>query len=118
MFLMLLPNGVVSVLITFTKVSPPDPGMGAAIPGSHTDLTQPTLDGTTAPQGGAAIHCGAPMQLVTPAVGWESASYTFAPTDCGGTELLPPVWRCGCGFQLDAWSIGPGPRDASIASRA
>jgi hypothetical protein len=118
MFLMLLPNGVVSVLITFTKVSPPDAGVGAAIPGSRMDLTQPTLDGMTAPQDGAAIHCGTPMQLVTPAVGWESASYTFAPADCGGTELLPPVWRCGCGFQLDAWSAGTRPGHASIASGA
>jgi len=115
---MLLPNGVVSVLITFTKVSPPDPWMGASIPGSRIDLTQPTLDGTTAPQDGPAIHCGTPMQLVTPAIGSGGASYTFAPTDWGGSELLPPVWRCGCGFQLDAWSDDTLPGHASTASRA
>ena len=116
MFLMLLPNGVVSVLITFTEVSPPDPRMGASIPGPRIDLTRPTLDGTAAPQGGSAVHCGTPMQLVTPAVGWESASYTFAPAHRLGTELLPPVWRCGCGFQLDAWSADPHPGSGPTAS--
>jgi hypothetical protein len=64
-----------------------------------------TLDGTTAPQGEPAVHCGAAMQLVTQAVRWEQASYTFAPADDEGTEL-PPVWRCACGFQLDAWPAG------------
>lgn len=96
----LLPNGVVSVLVTFTEVSPPDPGTAGEVP---TSSLQSTLDGTTAPQGKAAVHCGSPMQLVTPALGWERASYTFAPTDAGSTEL-PPVWRCACGFQLDAWT--------------
>jgi hypothetical protein len=96
----LLPNGVVSVLVTFTEVSPPDPGTAGEVP---TSSLQSTLDGTTAPQGNHAVHCGAAMQLVTPAVGGGSASYTFAPSDACGIEL-PPVWRCACGFQLDAWT--------------
>lgn len=77
--------------------------MGATIPDGNLDLKRSTLDGTAAPQGKAARHCGSPMQLVTPALRWERASYTFAPTDAGDTEL-PPVWRCACGFQLDAWT--------------
>ncbi len=115
-------NGVVSVLVTYTEVSPPEPRLGplipdnhAGLPDSHTDLTRSTLDGTTAPQGGRVVHCGTPMQLVTPAVGLEAASYTFAPADAVGTEL-PPVWRCGCGFQLDAWSAGPRRGHASVVS--
>lgn len=41
------------------------------------------------------------MDLVTPAVGAAGVGYTFEPDD-GGPLHLPPVWRCGCGFQLDA----------------
>ena len=113
-----------SVLVTFTEVSPPDPRLGAVIPDTRTDLpetftdlTRPTLDGTTAPQGGCAVHCGTPMQLVTPAVGLEAATYTFGPADAVGTEL-PPVWRCGCGFQLDAWSTDPRWGHAPLVSLA
>ena len=88
------------MLVSFTEVSPPRPG--AAAPYVTSGLLQVPLDGTIAPQGEPAVHCGAAMQLVTPAVGWEGASYTFGPADAGGVEL-PPVWRCACGFQLDAW---------------
>ncbi|WP_307613241.1 hypothetical protein [Pseudarthrobacter sp. W1I19] len=49
----------------------------------------------------AAVHCGITMELVVPAVGPAAVGYTFAP-DNGGPVQLPPVWRCGCGFQLDA----------------
>ena len=111
-------------MVTFTEVSPPDPRLGAEIPDTRTDLpetftdlTRPTLDGTTAPQGGCAVHCGTPMQLVTPAVGLEAATYTFGPADAVGTEL-PPVWRCGCGFQLDAWSTDPRWGHAPLGSLA
>lgn len=37
MFLMLLPNGVVSVLVIFAEVSAPEPRLGAVIPGQRTD---------------------------------------------------------------------------------
>lgn len=110
MFLLLLPNGVVSVLVTFLEVSPPDPRLGAPFPG----LTPSSLDGTAAPQGEPAVHCGARMQLVTPALGWEGACYTFASTGAHGTKL-PPVWRCSCGFQLDAWVAAPRQDHASMA---
>lgn len=43
------------------------------------------------------------MELVTPAVGPTAVGYTFEPAD--RPEELPPVWRCGCGFQLDAWIL-------------
>jgi hypothetical protein len=46
------------------------------------------------------------MELVTPAVGPVAVGYTFKPDD-GGPVQLPPVWRCGCGFQLDAWIRSP-----------
>ncbi|VXA96649.1 hypothetical protein ARTHRO9AX_10099 [Arthrobacter sp. 9AX] len=41
------------------------------------------------------------MELVAPAVRRDLAGYTFEPDDAGPVQL-PPVWRCGCGFQLDA----------------
>lgn len=53
------------------------------------------------------VHCGTPMELVTPAVGPKSVGYTFEPPV--EPVLLPPVWRCGCGFQLDAWNSTPQP---------
>ncbi|WP_458780245.1 hypothetical protein [Arthrobacter sp. D3-16] len=55
---------------------------------------------------GAPWHCGTTMELVTPAVGPVAVGYTFEPED-GGPVQLPPVWRCGCGFQLDAWIRSP-----------
>ncbi|NUT70510.1 hypothetical protein HNO81_04900 [Pseudarthrobacter sp. C4D7] len=91
------------MLVSVTEVSPREPGTGAVTPDEHFDLIWPTLDGTVAPQGQAAIHCGSPMQLVTPASGWQGTSYTFAPAGAG-LAALPPVWRCACGFQLDAWA--------------
>lgn len=90
-----------SELVTFTEFSPPDPGDGVAVLTSPL-LLRPSLDGNSAPQGKSAVHCGTAMRLVTPALGPEGASYTFAPAGANGIEL-PPVWRCGCGFQLDAW---------------
>ncbi|WP_131683431.1 hypothetical protein [Pseudarthrobacter sp. YALA5] len=41
------------------------------------------------------------MELVTPALGADAAVYSFDHAE--GPAQLPPVWRCGCGFQLDAW---------------
>lgn len=70
-----LPDGVVSALITFTEVLP---------------------------QQSSGMHCGMPMELVTPALGGAAVLYTFEPVGQGAVEL-PPVWRCRCGFQLDAW---------------
>lgn len=52
-----------------------------------------------------AVHCGTTMELVTPAVGPAAVDYTFGPEET--TVQLPPVWRCGCGFQLDAWIQSP-----------
>lgn len=47
------------------------------------------------------------MELVVPAVGPQAVEYTFEPEDAA--VHLPPVWRCNCGFQLDAeaGSIAP-----------
>jgi hypothetical protein len=103
------------VLVTFTEVSRPDPRLAGT---SLTSDLHVTPDGTAAPQGEPAVHCGAAMQLVTPAVGWEAANYTFEPAEPGGVEL-PPVWRCACGFQLDAWPAADfsSPR-ASVALSA
>lgn len=103
------------MLVTFTEASPPDPRLAGT---SLTGDLQVTLDGIAAPQGEPAVHCGAAMQLVTPAVGWEGANYTFEPAESGGVEL-PPVWRCACGFQLDAWPAADlrAPR-ASVALSA
>jgi hypothetical protein len=43
------------------------------------------------------------MELVTPAVRRAVMGYTFGPDEPGPVQLLP-VWRCQCGFQLDAWN--------------
>lgn len=50
------------------------------------------------------VHCATEMEIVVPAVGATAVGYTFEPEE--GPVLLPPVWRCGCGFQLDAWATG------------
>lgn len=54
------------------------------------------------PQQSSGMHCGMPMELVTPALGGAAVVHTFEPEGPGAVEL-PPVWRCRCGFQLDAW---------------
>ncbi|HEU4667725.1 MAG TPA: hypothetical protein VFS79_08690 [Arthrobacter sp.] len=59
---------------------------------------------------GPAVHCGSVMELVTPAVGPAAVGYSFDAED-GGPVHLPPVWRCGCGFQLDAWIRSPYAHD-------
>lgn len=46
----------------------------------------------------APIHCGVPMEWKAPAPALM-AMYSFAPA--GAEAELPPLWRCGCGFQLD-----------------
>lgn len=90
----ILTAGVVSVLVTFTELLPLE-SLACSAPFNASPQ-----------QGGAAIspavHCGSAMELVTPAVGPAAVGYTFEPED-GGPVHLPPVWRCGCGFQLDAW---------------
>jgi hypothetical protein len=50
------------------------------------------------------VHCATEMEMVIPEVGGTAVGYTFEPDD--GPVRLPPVWRCGCGFQLDAWATG------------
>lgn len=47
------------------------------------------------------VHCGSPMELGTPTAGRLATGYSFDPPV--EPVRLPPVWRCGCGFQLDAW---------------
>jgi hypothetical protein len=83
----------VSALVTFTKLG--SPGLQAGL--------QPLKSAQQADDSAehAAVHCGTAMELVTPVVGSVAADYTFAP-DAGSPRQLPPVWRCGCGFQLDA----------------
>lgn len=46
----------------------------------------------------APVHCGTPMEWKTPASA-NMYVYSFAPADAAAE--LPPLWRCGCGFQLD-----------------
>ncbi|MEO3931676.1 hypothetical protein WMO79_02525 [Micrococcaceae bacterium Sec7.4] len=46
----------------------------------------------------APVHCGMPMEWKAPAPALRSV-YSFAPADA--STALPPLWRCGCGFQLD-----------------
>ena len=94
-----------SALVTFTELGSPDVLAGrTSLNGFGPD---PEPDGLT------AVHCGTAMELVTPAVGPVAVGYTFGPDDAGPV-LLPPVWRCGCGFQLDA-GLGTAPAPALSA---
>ena len=86
------------MLVTFTEFLPLD-----SLPRSSS-FNVPYPSGGS--EGGAAVHCGSAMDLVTPAVGPVAVGYTFEPEE-GGPVQLPPVWRCGCGFQLDAWIRSP-----------
>lgn len=90
--------GVVSVLVTFTELLPAD----APSNGTSSSSEQPSGEAN----GTVPVHCGCAMELVTPAVGPAAIGYSFDPGD-GGPVQLPPVWRCGCGFQLDAWIRSP-----------
>jgi hypothetical protein len=99
--------GVVSVLVTFTELLPLE------FPANSTDSSGSISEGKG---NGLAFHCGAAMDLVTPAVGPAAVGYSFEPED-GAPVQLPPVWRCGCGFQLDAWIRSPYAR-ASQAEAA
>lgn len=62
-----------------------------------------TFEKTSAGGAERLVHCGTPMELVTPAVRRAVMGYTFGPDEPGPVQLLP-VWRCQCGFQLDAWN--------------
>ncbi|BCW65444.1 hypothetical protein NicSoilB4_02070 [Arthrobacter sp. NicSoilB4] len=53
----------------------------------------------------APRHCGMPMEWKAPAQATRSV-YSFAPADAAAE--LPPLWRCGCGFQLDGIVHTPG----------
>ena len=53
----------------------------------------------------APSHCGMPMEWKAPAPATMSV-YSFAPADAAAE--LPPLWRCGCGFQLDGIMHTPG----------
>ena len=85
------------MLVTFTELLPLD--LPSTAPSGF-----PGAPGTE-----PAMHCGTAMELVTPAVGPAAVGYTFEPADEGPVHL-PPVWRCRCGFQLDAWIRSPNAR--------
>lgn len=87
-------EGVVSELVTFAGVCEPE------------SMVEPGFD---VERPNAPLHCGSLMALVTPAVGPVSTGYSFEPP--AEPVRLPPVWRCGCGFQLDAWDGGTLPED-------
>ncbi|HEX9229259.1 MAG TPA: hypothetical protein VF885_21875 [Arthrobacter sp.] len=53
----------------------------------------PSAQGLPAPS-----HCGMPMEWKAP-VSATMSVYSYAPADAAAE--LPPLWRCGCGFQLD-----------------
>ena len=102
-------TGVVSALVTFTELLPLEP-----LPGSAPCNASPREDAAAS---GPAVHCGSAMELVTPAVGPAAVGYSFEAEDSGPVHL-PPVWRCGCGFQLDAWIQSPyacGSQDGTVA---
>lgn len=75
---------------------------------SNTCFEAVPLGPTTTPYAttgaGTPVHCATEMEMVIPAVGSTAVDYTFEPAE--GPVRLPPVWRCSCGFQLDAWATG------------
>ncbi|WP_261792415.1 hypothetical protein [Arthrobacter sp. PM3] len=85
------------------------PGVGSLAVGRATladgDATLPamsapamTAPGLTVPDSHAPRHCGAPMEWRAPETN-VMASYSFEPA--GHSAVLPALWRCRCGFQLD-----------------
>ncbi|ACL39680.1 RNA polymerase, sigma-24 subunit, ECF subfamily [Pseudarthrobacter chlorophenolicus A6] len=93
---MLLLDGVVIFVVTFTEVSAPDPPLGVAIRDKHTlhaesctGNTPLTLDGTTAPQGGLADHGTTSVQTVTSTMDVDGGSSSSAAGDSGAAERLP-----------------------------
>ena len=50
--------------------------------------------------GQVPVHCGGPMELRAFVPGQSMAIHTYD-TD-RENAVFPPVWRCRCGFQLDA----------------
>lgn len=86
------------MLVTFTELLPLESPARCAPSNASPQQGEPTT--------GPAVHCGSVMELVIPAVGPAAVGYSFEPED-GGPVHLPPVWRCGCGFQLDAWIESP-----------
>ena len=59
-----------------------------------TDLVPPAA----MPALAAPVHCGVPMEWMTPAIAAMSV-YSMAPATAA--VELPPLWRCACGFQVD-----------------
>lgn len=58
--------------------------------------------------GRAPIHCGMSMEFGRPSLRQGSGmfvDYTFEQEQ--PPVALPPVWRCACGFQLDAQDSRP-----------
>ena len=58
--------------------------------------------GPAARRGDGPVHCATEMEIVVPALGCTTVDYTFEPEE--DPVRLPPVWRCSCGFQFDAWA--------------
>jgi len=46
------------------------------------------------------FHCGEAMEWTTPVPGPVELAYSYDAAEAPAE--LPEVWRCGCGFQLDA----------------
>jgi hypothetical protein len=62
--------------------------------------------------GQAPVHCSGPMELRAFVPGQSTAIHTY---DTGrDTAAFPPVWRCHCGFQLDAQ---PAPASVELQVR-
>jgi hypothetical protein len=83
-------EGAVSALVSFAGVCEPESMLGR--------------DGFPVEDPDTPVHCGSLMELWTPAVGPLATGYSLEPP--AEPVRLPPVWRCSCGFQLDAWD-GP-----------
>lgn len=96
-----------SALITFTEVSPQDPCFNKVHRTAGSPGSCQAPDFKTEVRRTGAVHCGTPMDLVTPAIRPAVAHYTFE-RDAEEPIELPPVWRCRCGFQLDAWLPSAG----------
>lgn len=58
--------------------------------------------------GGVPVHCGTPMEFARQSLRTGSGlfvGHTFEQEQ--PPVALPPVWRCACGFQLDAQDSRP-----------
>lgn len=91
-------------VVTESAILTVGPGAGSSAAGrarpadGGMSLPAMTAPGMATPGSLVPQHCGTPMEWRKPEP-VAMASYSFEPA--GRDSILPALWRCRCGFQLD-----------------